>query len=183
MSKWTQGIGQRRQWKAEEFDGLKPTVYDWVRMAAFLDGEGNLNINPRYDTRNNSRGWQVQVRILIGNTNPALPVWLRKTFGGNIILRQVKNLKAKDSYIWSCTSARAAWVLTNCMPWFLLKSAQAEILISLQEEIDATRQGRGRRVADASVERRMLLKQELHKLNAKGRANQISIPVAMLTGE
>ena len=37
MAQWTQGVGQRRLWKAEEFDGLKPTVYDWCRVAAFLD--------------------------------------------------------------------------------------------------------------------------------------------------
>jgi len=99
MSQWTQGVGQRRQWKAEEFDGLKPTVYDWVRMAAFLDGEGNLNINPR---RNRGHEVQVQVRILIGNET-----------------------------------------------W----------------------------------ERRFALKDELHKLNAKGRDYQIVIPVSELTGE
>jgi hypothetical protein len=182
MSKWTQGVGQRRLWKAEEFDGLKPTVYDWVRMAAFLDGEGNLNINPR---RNRGHEVQVQVRILIGNTNPALAVWLRKTFGGNIVLRDSRryNPNAKQTYIWSCTAARAAWVLTNCLPWFLLKGPQAEILISLQEEIDRTRQGRGRRVTDESWERRFALKDELHKLNAKGCINQIVIPVAGLTGE
>ena len=51
MAQWTQGVGQRRLWKAEEFDGLKPTVYDWCRVAAFLDGEGNLNINPIQDYR------------------------------------------------------------------------------------------------------------------------------------
>jgi hypothetical protein len=180
MSQWTQGVGQRRQWKAEEFDGLKPTVYDWVRMAAFLDGEGNLNINPR---RNRGHEVQVQVRILIGNTNPALAVWLRKTFGGNIVLRHNVNPRAKHPYIWSCTAARAAWILTNCLPWFLLKTAQAEILIVLQEDIDSTRQGRGRKVSNETWERRFALKDELHKLNAKGRDYQIVIPVSELTGE
>jgi hypothetical protein len=182
MTQWKQGIGQRRLWKAEESDGLKPTVYDWVRMAAFLDGEGNLNINPIFDKRRKNP-LHLQVRILIGNTNPALPVWLYKTFGGNIVLRNVKNLKAKNAYIWSCTSARASWVLHNCLPWFLLKSAQAEILMQLQTEIDQTRQGRGRTVDPERLEFRNSLKLQLHKLNARGRENQVTIPVAGLTGE
>jgi hypothetical protein len=180
MSQWTQGVGQRRLWKAEEFDGLKPNVYDWVRMAAFLDGEGNMNINPITDKRRSfNGGLRYQVRILIGNTNPALPVWLRETFGGNIVLRnsQLHNPRAKQSYIWSCTSARAAWILQNCLPWFLLKLAQAKLLITLQEEIDTTRQGRNKFVAPERLVRRQEIKDQLHKLNAKGCDNQIVIKV------
>lgn len=187
MSQWTQGVGQRRQWKADEFDGHKPTTYDWCRLAAFIDGEGNMNINPIYDKRRVHTGnaTHLQVRVLIGNTNPALPVWLREVFGGNIVLRnqQRTNPRAKQSYIWSCTSARAAWIMHNCMPWFLLKKAQAEILIQLQEEIDQTRQGRSRQVAPERLAIRMELKNQLHKLNAKGRDAQIVIAVDKLTGE
>jgi len=174
-----QGIGQRRLWKAEEFDSLKPTVYDWARMAAFLDGEGHLNINPIYDKRRIKNPTHLQVRILIGNTNPALPVWLRETFGGNIVLRnsQRNNPRAKQSYIWSCTSARAAWIMHNAMPWFLLKEAQAKLLLTLQEEIDKTRQGRGKFVSPERLKQRMEIKNQLHKLNAKGCDNQIVIKV------
>jgi len=184
MSEWTQGVGQRRLWKAEEFDGLKPTVYDWARMAAFLDGEGNMNINPIHDMRRKNP-LHLQVRILIGNTNPNLPVYLRNVFGGNIVLRnqQKYNPRAKQTYIWSCTSARAAWILHNCMPWFILKSAQASLLINLQEEIDKTRQGRGRSVSTERIASRIAMKNELHRLNAKGCDNQIVISIDKLTGE
>jgi len=168
MSKWTQGIGQRRQWKAEEFDGLKPTVYDWTRMAAFLDGEGHLNLNPI--PLKAGRGRRIQVRIIIGNTSPALTTWLKETFGGNIVLRDMSkhNPNARLQYIWSCTSGRAAWVLTNCLPWFIIKAAQAKILIAMQTEIDKTRQGRGRTVSDEQWDIRFALKAELHKLNVVG---------------
>lgn len=186
MSQWKQGIGQRRMWKAEEFDGFKPTGYDWARVAAFLDGEGNLNINPIPRKNCGPQAQKrLQVRILIGNTNPALPVWLRETFGGNIVMRDTSNYsdKWKNSYVWSCTSGRAAWILFNCLPWLLLKSAQAKILMELQEEIDGTRQGRGRTVSDVQWEKRSGLKNRLHKLNAKGPSNQIVISVDKLTGE
>jgi hypothetical protein len=174
MSQWKQGIGQRRMWKAEEFDGLKPTTYDWCRLAAFIDGEGNLNINPGKTKAGRPR---FQVRVLVGNTNPVLPVWLKETFGGNIVLRINHVPSHKDAYIWSCTSGRAAWILHNALPWFLLKQAQAKILIELQEHVDMTRQGRGRTVTDDDNEYRVTLKDQLHVLNAKGRE------VKKLTGE
>ena len=184
MSQWKQGIGQRRMWGAEEFDGRKPTVYDWVRAAAFIDGEGNVNITTIYDKRR-ANPIHYQARVLIGNTNPALAVWLRKTFGGNIVLRDMQrhNPRAKQTYIWSATSARAAWIMHNCMPWFLLKQAQAEVLLQMQEEIDQTRQGRNRTVAPERLAVRLDLKNQLHKLNAKGRDAQIVIAVDKLTGE
>jgi len=170
MGQWTQGIGQRRLWKAEEFDGRKPTTYDWCRMAAFMDGEGTIDINtcsaakPRYI-----------VRVLIGNTNPNLMVWLRSTFGGNVIFRRVKNPNAKHTYVWSCTAGRAAWILYNCLPWFLLKGAQAELMMELQGHIDQTKQGRNRELPASAFEYRLGIKTKLRELNARGREAQKEI--------
>ena len=173
MGKWTEGIGQRRLWKAEEFDGLKPTVYDWCRVAAYIDGEGHLNINPSKTRIGNQR---FTSRILIGNTNPALAIWLKDTFGGNIIIRQSRrwNPRAKDAYIWSCTAARACWILHNCTTWMLLKKDQARILMELQLSVDGTRQGRGRSVDLGVISYRSGLNEELHKLNAKGLVIQLT---------
>lgn len=162
----------RRMWRSEEFDELKPTVYDWCRLAAFIDGEGHLNINPYGWTSQKTR--KVQVRVLVGNTNPNLPVWIQETFGGNVVLRRNKNPRCKDAYIWSCTAARAAWILHNCLPWFLLKRAQAVILLQLQEDIDKTHQARSFQLSEECVAYRTGLKDQLHKLNAKGPAVKIT---------
>jgi len=184
MTQWKQGIGQRRLWKAEELEGHKPTVYDWVRMAAFLDGEGNLSIYTTKDHRRKTLN-HMQTRVLIGNTNPALPAWLKETFGGNIVLRnsQKYNPRAKQAYIWSASSARAVWILHNCLPWFLLKAAQAKVIIQLQEDFDQTRQGTRQPVSQERLALRDSLKSELHKLNAKGKENQVVVPLEKLTGE
>ena len=153
---------RRRHWKEEEFQGLKPTIYDWCRMAAFLDGEGTLQVNP-YKTKR-----VVQVRMIVINTNPALPAWLVQTFGGNVVLRSHNNPRWKDTYAWSCTSGRAAWIMHNCLPWFLLKKAQAELLIALQEHIDCTKQGRNRKLSDDARKYREGVHAEIKKLNARG---------------
>lgn len=159
-----QTVADKRLWRAEEFDGLKPTVYDWCRMAAFIDGEGCLQVNPYKKTR------KVQVRMLIGNTNPNLAAWLKPTFGGHVVITTKPSPKYKDAYIWSCTSGRAAWIMYNCLPWFLLKKAQAELLMELQTHIDQTRQGRGRRVSEEEYEYRDGVHAQIKKLNARGPA-------------
>jgi hypothetical protein len=171
----TYKVASRRQWKAEELDGLKPTVYDWCRMAAFLDGEGCLQFNPYKRFRRKG-----QVRIIVLNTNPALPTWILQTFGGNVVIRDHNNPKWKISYCWSCTAGRAAWIMHNCLPWFLLKKAQAELLLELQTHIDQTRQGRGRQISDEECAYRDGVHVEIKKLNAKGPVNQKPIS---LTGE
>lgn len=133
-------------------------------MAAFMDGEGNLQVNPYKGRR------AAQVRILIGNTDANLALWLRRTFGGNVCIRNNRkyNPKAKTSYIWSCTAGRAAWILHNSIPWLLLKSAQAELLMELQTNIDLTRQGRGKHVSDEVFEYRRSVHVRIKELNAKG---------------
>jgi hypothetical protein len=162
MSGVYKSAGRRGQWKAEEFDGLKPTVYDWVRMAAFIDGEGCIQINPYKKTR------KVQVRIVILNTNEILPLWLQETFGGHIVPRFHSNPKWKTSYTWSCTAGRACWILYNCLPWFLLKSSQAKLLMELQEHIDSNHNGKHKRVSEEDYAYRDAIHSEIKKLNAKG---------------
>lgn len=154
-------------WASEEFEGMKPTVYDWARMAAFIDGEGHISICANRTSVGNRR---YQARIIISNTNPVLPNWLKETFGGFLLFRDVqkRNPKAKQVYIWNCTSQRAAWILHNCMPWLILKGAQAKILMELQECINKSRTSLGAPIALQDAARREDLKQQLHKLNARG---------------
>lgn len=152
-------------WKSEEFDQIKPSVYDWCRLAAFIDGEGSVQLNPYSNRR---LGAVFQVRVIITNTNPALPLWLTANFGGNVVSRDHGNPKWKMAYTWSCTAARAAWILHNCMPWFLLKKAQAELVLEMQERIDHTRRGRGLSLSEAEREYRTGLQEQVKALNAKG---------------
>ena len=161
-------VASRRAWKSEELDGLKPTVYDWVRMAAFIDGEGSVQVNPYGKRRLH------QVRILVSNTNAALTNWLLRTFGGNVVLRDHKNPKWKVAYIWSCTAARAAWILWNCLPWFLMKREQAELLIELQERKDLTRQGRSLRLPEEERAYRATIHERVKVLNHKGPDGEVS---------
>jgi hypothetical protein len=164
----------RRHWREEQLGDLKPTVYDWCRMAAFLDGEGQIQINP---FSNRKFGSIFQVRILVYNTDPALMLWLTATFGGNVVSRQHDNPKWKRSYTWSCTAGRAAWILHNCLPWFILKKPQAELLIEMQDRIDLTVQGRNRRLSDEERDYRKEIHRSVKALNAKGPRENLKVEI------
>lgn len=159
-------VGERRNWRGEEYKGFKPTVYDWCRMAAFIDGEGHVQVNP-YTGR--TRGI-MQCRVLISNTNPILPAWLKETFGGNIITLRRGTARQKKQIMWSCTAAQACWVLHNAIPWMLLKNQQAQLLFLLQDSMDGTRQGRGRRITEETADYRLMIKAQINALNKKGPA-------------
>lgn len=161
----------RWAWKSEEYMGLKPTVYDWCRMAAFIDGEGNVNISARLSAHNKDA---MQTRLIIGNTNPALALWLKENFGGNVAFRDVqrRNPRAKQVYVWSCTASRAAWILHNSIPWMLLKAAHGKIVIEMQECLNISGRTGGKAVPEEVMTHRRELKIELNKLNVRGCSSQ-----------
>lgn len=154
--------GLRRQWKSDELIGIKPTVYDWCRLAAFLDGEGSLGFS-KSPTR-------TIIRITVTNTDETLILWLSETFGGTFHERSEwkKNSRWSVAYNWSCSAARAAWILWNCKPWFIMKGTQAELLLEYQASMDDTRQNRYSRTATEIIEWRGLLREEVTSLNARG---------------
>lgn len=160
--------GLRRQWKSDELAGLKPTIYDWCRLAAFIDGEGNLNINHCSDARPRNI-----IRVLIANTNQDLVLWLSRTFGGVVTMRVHNNPKWKPAFVWACSAARAAWVIHNSLPWMLLKNKQAALLLELQEDLDKTRQSsKHEGISLDSIALRQRIGAEVKRLNAKGPAAQ-----------
>jgi hypothetical protein len=114
-----------------------PTEIDWARLAAYIDGEGCVDIVPagRNFHATHHRRPQLQVRIQIGNTDPRLPVWCKENFGGSTRLATKQNPKWRASMYWIINSAKAVEILKNCYPYFLLKREQAEIAIAFQKTV------------------------------------------------
>lgn len=83
-------------------------------------------------------------------------------------MRESDNPKWKDRYTWSVTAARACWILHNCLPWMMLKNEQAKLLLELQDDIDHTLQGRGRRLTQEQIDKRVDLREKVKFLNLKG---------------
>jgi hypothetical protein len=171
MSKIVQG-----DWKQPTFDGLCPSLIDWAQMAAFIDGEGSILINPRRGRHAASRYTNLAstfyLKLTIANTDFRLPLWAQRKFGGSCkdanTEKYYEGRNWKRCWHWSCSSHRAAWILTNSLPYFVMKREQAEIGIALQESMFLFTRGHARQLPLEVVELRRELKRRLLVLKSRG---------------
>lgn len=165
----------KQNWKLPAFDRFCPSPIDWARMAAFIDGEGTILINPRRgrQTQYDSLAATFYLKVSISNTDLNLMDWLKLTFGGNYHFkdnqRYYRDRNVKDAYAWSVSSSQAAWILYNCLPYFIIKYEQASIGIQLQESMGRFTRGPGKSLPPEIVEERRNLKKNLLILKARGR--------------
>jgi len=165
-----------RDWRSATFDGLCPTAIEWAQMAAYIDGEGSVLINTRGNQGNHeSPSSRFYLKLTVANTDVRLPVWCKEHFGGSYkdanSEKYYEGKNWKRAYHWSCSSNRAAWIMYNCLPYFVMKRDQAEIGIQLQESMLAAHKFRSL-PSDVVGERREL-KKRLLILKARG----VTIPV------
>jgi hypothetical protein len=158
----------RLQWKSDTYLGLRPSEIDWARLAAFIDGEGSINLSPR---RTNTGGTiTLCAKIVIANTDFRLAHWLSQTFGMTYRCdpARVNHDRWKPCFWATACGYRACWIARNAMPWFLLKAAQAEVLLTHQETMGSFERGSGVKTPDNVLEFRNELRQKLHELNRRG---------------
>lgn len=139
-----------------------PTQIDWARLAAYIDGEGSVQINERNSTRKTN--WGSWLRVSVSNTNPLLMVWLKETFGGTIAPSKPKKKTHKPGLKWHVSCRTAAGILEQCLPYMILKRSHAEIALAWQK----TLRGPGHRIDLATRTQRVELKDKLKVLNARG---------------
>src|SRR5258705_8131274 len=114
----------KKNWKSVEYLGLRPTTIDWARLAAYIDGEGSINLSPR--RTNTGKSLTLCAKVVVTNTDFRLAKWCLDTFGMKYY-EHSNNTSSKRSVNWaSCVYAqacgyKASWILLNCLPWFLLK--------------------------------------------------------------
>ena len=109
------------------------------------------------------------MQVVITNTDPRLMVWCKDTFGGFVVSSD--RGKNKRYYKWCAHSKACAELLTNCLPYFIIKRAQAEIAIAFRKTYSKEYVGRGRSVPDSVIAHRDLLTAELKQHH--GNQNEI----------
>jgi hypothetical protein len=166
------GWAEKRDWKQRTWKGRSPSDMDWARLAAYIDGEGSVLINPRRGRIGEYKdiACTFYLKVTVANTDVRLMAWIKERFGGSYKDANTKSYYAgrncKTSWHWAASSGDAAWILFNCMSYFVIKAEQAEIGIRLQESI-------GRRVGKflpkEVIESRREMKRQLLVLKARGR--------------
>lgn len=138
-----------------------PTREDWCRLAAYIDGEGCIDINIRKPRK---PGWSPKhnLQLRITNTDPRLAQWLVKTFGGSYCASESSCRKLGARHVlfqWDAASGRAEWILRSCIDLFIIKRHQAEIALAFRETFVhcAGREG----TSDAVTEHRHKLREQL----------------------
>lgn len=97
------------------------TEVDWIRLAAFVDGEGCITGNQ-----------STRVVIHVANTSTALMRWLADCFGGSVHKRKDRtSTNNKQAYLWTVVGVLAADVLFRIRPYLIIKGEQADIAMRL----------------------------------------------------
>lgn len=106
--------------------------YNIVRLAAFIDTDGHININR---TSAASGRYHYRIHLAITNTNTLIIDWAVANFGGTYPKPTPTGEGHKDVYHWNLSGKRAYRVLLLIKDDLLLKREQAEICIKHFEKV------------------------------------------------
>jgi hypothetical protein len=144
----------------------------WARLAAYIDGEGSIMIN-RVKPSGRMKSPAHNLFVSIGNSDPRLMVWLRDTFGGYARpqiqkFREGAVVSKKPRFLWIVNCLKAAYVLEQCLPYFIMKRDQAEVGLAFQALLNRrVRCGRGHSVAPEVVQQRDEFHEKLKVMHAE----------------
>jgi hypothetical protein len=139
---------------------------EWVRLAAFIDGEGHVGIQRVGEcatVKHPNRYFYVNV--IIANTDPRLPEWLLRTFGGTIGSQTRQTKRWKTAYKWRVSCRYGCEILRRARPYLLLKKEQCDVALALDRTMDRVGVKGHSTETRATKER---LSQRMHELNARG---------------
>ncbi len=171
---------EHADWKLPKFGEYEPSQIDWARMAAFIDGEGCIVMPPRTYHGKTGITKTISLMIHVANTDIRLVQWIKSVFGGSFVIANkgevYKGRNVKDCWHWSTVANRAAWILHNCLPFFIIKREQAELGLALQESIKKWRwERRGSELMDESVrQERFAIKEKLSVMKKRGRIDWVA---------
>ena len=96
----------------------KPTKFDLVWAAGFLEGEGCFSPS--------NRKWQTYLRVTAGQVNKEPLQRIADMFGGRLYLRKRQKAHHNDCWLWHIDGARARGVGMTLYP-FLSKLKQGQV--------------------------------------------------------
>lgn len=143
-------------------DATKGPMHDLAYAAGAIDCDGTIC----YTGRNPS------AVVALGITNPAIPEWSRRRFGGAVYKQPAgKGIRAahpnwKGLHTWMINGLQAVEFLKQIQPFLLQKQEQADLVIKVSE---ATARTKGNwRLTPAMRALRQETKARINTLNKRG---------------
>lgn len=107
---------------------------DLARFAAFLDGEGNVNLTFGHTSQNPKR--KDVMCISVANTDARLMRWLLDTFGGSIYAQKPVPREGRFSkkvwFTWRLHANKASLLLQHCEKYLIIKQEEARLAVKFQ---------------------------------------------------
>lgn len=141
----------------------QPKIEDWARLAAFIDGEGCIDIPRQVNThRKPLLHISHRLRVTVTNTDPRLTQWLKATFGGKTYAMKRQN-RSRICFQWKVFGKEAESLLRSCAHLLVIKKEQADIAFALRETYTKKAKLKGR-ISVAVVDFRENCRQRLKVL-------------------
>lgn len=111
-------------------------------LAGAMDSDGTIGI--RRSTyaarvRGDARQPVYSERLCLKQVTPQIPMLLRETFGGSLLLQRPSTLRGRPLHYWEATNKVAAVALGSLLPYLRIKRQQAEICLLLRASKDQPR--------------------------------------------
>jgi hypothetical protein len=154
----------------EEFKARLSRVHrdDWIRLAAFIDGEGCITISSAPE-RGRATCTQFNLSVTVTNTSPKLFEWLCQTFGGKAIAANAnwKKPNTRPVWRWLINELQGVEILRGCLPYFIIKREQAEVALSFRNLKEKRFEQLGtRQVTADEIGQRLALQKKIKSLNS-----------------
>lgn len=155
---------------------------DRARLAAYIDGEGNINICAKgMKGRRSRKTPSMLLRVEICNTDIRLTEWCKRVTGvGNVTMdhRTADHRRGgtrRFLYRWMACDRQAERIINECLPFFVIKREQAEIALAFRRTFTHL----GGRTTEYAVGSEKLalryhLKDELHRLKNVAQPNGLA---------
>lgn len=146
-------------------------------LAAFVDGEGTINIGMRKFPSGDS---YYQQRLSVGNTNIRLIEWLIENFGGSFPKATNRGENRKDMYLWELSGSNSYKLIKKIRPYLILKQEQADCAIELYEKVSKWNYNSSKPLPEHKKKLAKELYQRNKVLNKNGKDNEeIEVPVTI----
>ncbi len=107
---------------------------DYAYAAGLIDGEGCIGVYPVKCKTNKARlRYVLHMAVQMSNWESAL--WLKDMFGGYYQIYKNGGYGDRTMYGWRVSGKRAGLILENLLPYFKVKTKQAELAIEFQNKM------------------------------------------------
>ena len=147
---------------------------DFARLAAYIDGEGSLQINQNVKLVGRMKNKSQNLNVIISNTNVPFIEWLKSTFGGSVYFvkyEKCKHLGKKQVMRWQVNDRKAELILSRCLEYMIIKKPQAEVGLAFMKLKRQKGAAAGKSpLSPEEISQRDFMRSEIQRLNQSGGA-------------